>query len=72
LTVFGGAGRFVHVSPAGAVTVISGFPLTSFHATVRSPWGVGTVPEADLTVLSGCGSTMNVAKPGLVGLTPST
>jgi hypothetical protein len=62
----------VHFSPAGARTDTTGFPFTSFHLTVRSPLGVGTVPEAEVTVLSGCGSTMNVAKPGLVGLTPRT
>jgi hypothetical protein len=61
-----------HVSPAGARTDTTGFRFTSFHDTVRSPLGVGTVPEADVTVFPGCGSTMNVAKPGLVGLTPST
>ena len=41
------------------------------HDTRIGPRGVGTTPRADVSPL-GCGVTVNVAKPGEVGCTPST
>src|SRR5207248_9796975 len=70
--LFDDGGRLLHTAPGGAFTEMVSLPPTLRQDTTRSPWGVGTVPAAEVTEVPGCGSTTNVANPGEVGLTPST
>src|SRR5262249_3400243 len=64
-------GEFCQIVPGGAVTWRERPEPFCCHATVIGPCGVGTTPLAEVRPL-GCGSTVNVAKPGEVGCTPST